>query len=122
MITNLVLFTSLLAGFSDPPLERFEFTQILMGMPFKVALYATEAEIAAARAVVGYQHVRLDEKANTVELLKSGMQLDLGGIAVGYAVDEALVVLRKHGITRALIDGSGDIGVSDAPPGTAGWR
>lgn len=82
----------------------------------------TEAEITAARALVGYQHVRLDDKAGTVELLKPGMQLDLGGIAVGYAIDDCLALLKSKGITSALIDGSGDIGVSDAPPGTSGWR
>src|SRR5258708_28633725 len=50
------------------------------------------------------------------------MQLDLGGIAVGYAIDDVLILLKDRGITSALIDGSGDIGVSDAPPGTTGWR
>ncbi|MBS0266562.1 MAG: FAD:protein FMN transferase [Planctomycetes bacterium] len=79
-------------------------------------------ELADALKRVGYRHVRLDEQAGTVELLVPGMQLDLGGIGVGYAVDEALAVLKTHGIRSALLDGSGDIGVSDAPPGTAGWR
>jgi len=32
------------------------------------------------------------------------------------------LVLRKHGITRALIDGSGDIVAGDPPPGKSGWR
>ncbi len=50
------------------------------------------------------------------------MLLDLGGIAVGYAVDEALALLKTRGIASALVDGSGDIGVTDAPPGQAGWR
>ena len=82
----------------------------------------TADELAAARKLVGYRHVRLDEQAGTVELLLPGMQLDLGGIGVGYAVDEALAVLKARGINSALIDGSGDIGVSDPPPGAAGWR
>jgi thiamine biosynthesis lipoprotein len=50
------------------------------------------------------------------------MQLDLGGVAVGYAIDDVLKLLTARGITSALVDGSGDIGVSDAPPGAAGWR
>ena len=58
----------------------------------------------------------------TVELLKPGMKLDLGGIAVGYAADEAIRVLKQHGVTRAMIDGSGDIVVSEPPPGATGWR
>ncbi|HEY3964376.1 MAG TPA: FAD:protein FMN transferase [Planctomycetaceae bacterium] len=79
-------------------------------------------ELAAARKLVGYGNVRLDEQAGTVELLIPGMQLDLGGIGVGYAIDEALVVLKARGIDSALIDGSGDIGVSGPPPGEPGWR
>ncbi|MFM9963255.1 MAG: FAD:protein FMN transferase [Planctomycetaceae bacterium] len=65
---------------------------------------------------------RCQSRMETVELLKPGMKLDLGGIAVGYAADEAIRVLQQHGITRALIDGSGDIVVSDPPPGATGWR
>ncbi|MGQ0633478.1 MAG: FAD:protein FMN transferase [Planctomycetaceae bacterium] len=79
-------------------------------------------EIAAARAIVGHSNIRIDEAAGTVELLRKGMQLDLGGIAAGYAVDEALRVLTEHGVESALVDASGDIGVSGAPPGAAGWR
>ena len=49
------------------------------------------------------------------------MRLDLGGIAMGYAVDETLKLLRERGISRALVDASGDIGVGDPPPGKLGW-
>jgi len=79
-------------------------------------------KLAAARALVGYQNIRLDPKNQTVELLKPGMQLDLGGIAKGYAADEALVVLKKQGIERALVAASGDIAVSGPPPGAKGWK
>jgi thiamine biosynthesis lipoprotein len=79
-------------------------------------------KIAAARALVGYKNVMLDEKTQTVKLLKPGMQLDLGGIAKGYAADEALKVLAKHGLTRALVAAGGDIAVHDPPPGKPGWR
>jgi thiamine biosynthesis lipoprotein len=75
----------------------------------------------AARATVGYRLLWLDPRRRTVELKKSGMRLDLGGIAKGYAVDEALRVLREHGITRALVDAGGDIGLGDPPPGRPGW-
>ena len=51
-----------------------------------------------------------------------GMRLDAGGIAKGYAADEALSTLRRAGIRRALIALSGDIALGDAPPGQRGWR
>jgi thiamine biosynthesis lipoprotein len=50
------------------------------------------------------------------------MLLDLGGIAKGYAAEELLAVLRRYGITRALVAASGDIAVGDAPPDAAGWK
>jgi thiamine biosynthesis lipoprotein len=79
------------------------------------------AKLAAARALVGYKNVLIDKKAQSVQLLKRGMQLDLGGIAKGYSADEALAVLKKHGITRALVAAGGDIALSDPPPGKKGW-
>ncbi|MGH7200050.1 MAG: FAD:protein FMN transferase [Planctomycetaceae bacterium] len=81
-----------------------------------------ETDLKEALQRVGWRHVQIDRDAGTVALIKPGMQLDLGGIAVGYAADEALRVLKEHGITRALVDGSGDISVSDPPPGRDGWR
>jgi thiamine biosynthesis lipoprotein len=74
-----------------------------------------------AKAAVGYQFLRLDEMAHTAQLLKPNMRLDLGGIAKGYAAEEALAVVRKHGISRALVRASGDIAAGDPPPGEAGW-
>ncbi len=50
------------------------------------------------------------------------MILDLGGIGKGYAIGQAIAVLREHGIDRALVDASGDVGVGEAPPGVPGWR
>ena len=78
-------------------------------------------QLAAARALVGYEFMEIDEKAKTVRLQKKGMQLDLGGIAKGYAADEMLRVLARHGLTRALVAAGGDIAVADAPPGKPGW-
>jgi thiamine biosynthesis lipoprotein len=79
-------------------------------------------EFAAARALVGYQKVKLDPKAKTVQLLTPGMQLDLGGIAKGYAADAALKLLRdKFGIKSALVAAYGDITCGDPPPGATGW-
>jgi thiamine biosynthesis lipoprotein len=77
---------------------------------------------AETMARVGWRNVVLDKKHRTVELKVSGMQLDCGAIAKGYAADEALKALGKLGVTRALVAVSGDIVAGDAPPGTRGWR
>lgn len=78
--------------------------------------------VAEARALTGYRLLRLDAKRRRARLVKPGMRLDLGGIAKGYAADEALATLRRHEITRALVAASGDIRAGDAPPDAAGWR
>ncbi|MCC7085671.1 MAG: FAD:protein FMN transferase [Pirellulales bacterium] len=78
--------------------------------------------LSAARDATGYRALRLDSDRRTAELQKPNMRLDLGGIGMGYAVDEALKVLKRAGVASAMIDASGDIGTLDAPPGNRGWR
>lgn len=79
------------------------------------------AELARARKLVGWQKVHLDAKARTVRLDTPGMKLDLGGIGKGYAADAAQETLKRHGVTRAMVEMGGDIVVSGPPPGTNGW-
>ena len=80
------------------------------------------AALAEAMKAVGWQKLVLDPKKRAAKLLAPNMRLDLGAIAKGYAADEALAALRKHGITRALVVGGGDMALGDPPPGKAGWR
>jgi len=79
-------------------------------------------DLAAARAATGYRRLELDAKTRTARLLRPNMRLDLGGIAKGYAADEALAVLRRRGITRAVVNGSGDMAIGDPPPRKKGWE
>jgi thiamine biosynthesis lipoprotein len=84
-------------------------------------LPAPEA-LAQAQKAVGYRHLRFDKKRKAVLLAVPGMQLDMGAIGKGFAVDEALKVITRSGIRSALVDGGGNIVVSQAPPGTKGWQ
>ncbi len=80
-----------------------------------------DESIKAARERAGFTNLELDERRRTARLRLSGMQLDLGGIAKGFAADEAAKVLSGHGITSALVAAGGDIVAMDAPPGQHGW-
>jgi thiamine biosynthesis lipoprotein len=82
----------------------------------------TDDEIAEVRARVGYEHVILDAASGTVRFDRPGVELDLGGIGKGYAVDKAVAVLRARGVTAALVSagGSTTFGLG-APPGEPGW-
>jgi thiamine biosynthesis lipoprotein len=88
----------------------------------KTKVMPDAAALADARKRVGWKLVQLHPKSRTVELTVPGMRLDLGGIAKGYAGDEAIRVLREHGVRNALFEAGGDIVVSGRPPGTAGWE
>ncbi len=79
-------------------------------------------KLSKALASVGYQKIRFYPKDQSVELLAPDMKLDLGGIAKGYAIDEALKILQREKIKSALVSGGGDMAMSVAPPGKKGWR
>ncbi|MFC1752002.1 FAD:protein FMN transferase [Thermoproteota archaeon] len=57
---------------------------------------------------VGYQNICINKQNQTV-FLKNNAQLDLSGILKGYAVDEIVKLLRKAGITKAIVDGGGNL-------------
>jgi len=77
--------------------------------------------LAAALAVTGFRWLTLDTTQQTAHLAKPGMLLDVGGIAKGFAADEALKTLKSAGIEQALVALGGDIAVSNPPPGKKGW-
>lgn len=80
-----------------------------------------QEKLNAALNLVGYKKIKLNPEKKSINLIAEGMRLDLGGIAKGYGADRALEILRKHGITRALVAASGDIAAGDPPPNRKGW-
>jgi thiamine biosynthesis lipoprotein len=81
-----------------------------------------QRDLEEARRRSGYGLLRLRPEERTIECLVPGMHLDAGGIAKGYAADEALAEIRRAGVRSALIAMSGDIVTGDPPPGRQGWR
>ncbi|MGC8743774.1 MAG: FAD:protein FMN transferase [Verrucomicrobiia bacterium] len=83
---------------------------------------ASKEKMDAALKLVGYKKIKLNPKNRSITLTDAGMRLDLGGIAKGYGADTALKILKKYGISRALVAASGDIAVGEPPPGKKGWK
>jgi thiamine biosynthesis lipoprotein len=75
-----------------------------------------------AKELIGNSLWELDEPSHRVRFFKSGMRFDLGGIAKGYAIDQAFEMLQKNGFDRILIDAGGDLRVGNAPPNEKGWK
>ena len=70
----------------------------------------------------GYKNLKLDRANKTVAFKSEGIRLDFGGIAKGYAADEAFKIFEKHGFKSVLIDAGGDLYCGAAPPNTKGWE
>ncbi|MCK4594128.1 FAD:protein FMN transferase [bacterium] len=76
-------------------------------------------ELQAVLSYVDYRQVKLGE--NSVEI-PSGFALDLGGVAKGYAADEALRAMWDAGAEAGLVNIGGDIAVFGERPGGGPWR
>ena len=78
-------------------------------------------EVDELRRCVGYRMIEL-LPPNQIELHSPCLEVDLGAIGKGYAVDRAVAVLRSFGIERALINAGGSsLYGMGAPPGQVGW-
>jgi thiamine biosynthesis lipoprotein len=83
----------------------------------------SEDELAAAQRHVGGTHVTLNPAARTISFDEPGVELDLGGIAKGYAVDRVVRLFQQRPIAAALISAGGStIYGLGAPPGRDGWK
>ena len=67
------------------------------------------SELEDAISLVGYSSLILDSKKKTAFLKKFGSKIDLGGIAKGYAADEAKRMLTENGVSCALINFGGNV-------------
>jgi FAD:protein FMN transferase len=80
------------------------------------------AELAAVRRYVGSGHVILNARERTIAFDEPGVELDLGGIAKGYAVDRVVSLLQARNVAAALVSAGGSTiyGLA-APPHRDGW-
>jgi thiamine biosynthesis lipoprotein len=77
--------------------------------------------VREAIAHSGYRKLHLDKTTRAVRFDDPELKLDLGGIAKGYAADEALAAIGRVGVRSALVAMSGDLAFSDPPPGRKYW-
>jgi len=94
----------------------------LWGVNTAGARVPSAAEIAAARALVDWRDVVMNEKDRTIFLKRAGMRLDVGGVGKGYAADEMVRILAARGVKSAMIDLGGNIFAMGSHPGGAPWK
>jgi thiamine biosynthesis lipoprotein len=79
-------------------------------------------DLSAATARSGWEKVALDQARRSVRFLTPGVELDLGGIGKGWALDRAARRLRNLGVEAALLGlGQSTYVAIGTPPGTDGW-
>ena len=81
----------------------------------------TEHRLEEELHFVGFEKLILNPFDQSVTIRTPGLLIDLGAIGKGYAADEALKSLEKLGITRAVVNASGDVRFGAAPPNSTGW-
>jgi thiamine biosynthesis lipoprotein len=83
-----------------------------------------EAEVAEALAKVGMGHVALDPERHSAHYRRAGLEINLGSIGKGYALDRVAALFRRDwGVADALLHGghSSVYAAGDEPGGRRGW-
>ena len=83
--------------------------------------FPTDSTVRSIQNLIGFNKLVFDTSNKTVRLTQPGMQLDLGGIAQGYVAQKVIDFLLTQGISKALVNASGDIVMSGAPVNKDGW-
>lgn len=79
----------------------------------KARILPPEYEREKAAALTDYRDIIID--GGRVMLRRRGQRLDLGAIAKGYAADEAVRILRDHGVEQAVLNFGGSVFVIGEP-------
>jgi FAD:protein FMN transferase len=82
-------------------------------------------ERATALERVGMRHVVLDREQRTVRYLREGLEINLGSIGKGYALDRVAQLLRERwNISSGLLHGgtSSVYAMGSAPGSNDGWK
>jgi len=57
---------------------------------------------------INYRHIKFDVNDHSIFFAHPNVKIDLGGIAKGHAVDNAIEILKQRGIKHALVTAGGD--------------
>lgn len=77
------------------------------GFLYRDGRLPSDAEIDRARSIVGMGRIELDPRARTVRFRAAGVELNLGAIGKGYALDCMRALLERRGVRHALLSAGG---------------
>ncbi|HHT9134848.1 MAG TPA: FAD:protein FMN transferase [Candidatus Avalokitesvara rifleensis] len=81
-------------------------------------------EIKSILPAVSYKNIDIQGQGDSklIAFKHPGTKIDLGGIGKGYAADKAVEVLKRRGITSAMVNLGGNIYALGRPPGASAWK
>lgn len=87
--------------------------------------HPSDEKINELLPAINYRHILLDENQHAIRFSMKGVRIDLGGIAKGYAIDNAVSILKSCGIEHGVVKAGGDsfiIGDRNGQPWILGVR
>lgn len=84
--------------------------------------FPEQEDVKQALVLVGVENLNIDYARKTVRFMRSGMKIDLSGIAAGYAVDCAAESLKESGIKNFMINAGGEVFCAGRPGQSRQWR
>lgn len=95
---------------SDMTEGRFDITFASAGhlYDYRKAVHPTDDTLRHLLGSINYKHIQLDPRKRLIRYLHPEARIDLGGIAKGHAVDQAIHILKRCGIKQALVSAGGD--------------
>jgi len=78
--------------------------------------------IEKTKSRTGYQSIVIDSRTNAVKKLNPVLQLDLSGIAKGFAVDQVAKLLNSAGVENYLVEVGGELRSNGRKPDGTAWR
>ena len=68
----------------------------------------TTKELSENLKKINYKNIKLNKDDTTIFFSHAGTRIDLGGIAKGHAIDNAIKILQQHNIKQAMVSAGGD--------------
>jgi len=75
---------------------------------YRKAIRPSDTELKQLLKAINYRHIQLNPRKRTIRFLHPQVYIDLGGIAKGHAVDQAIRILQQCGVKHALVSAGGD--------------
>ncbi len=113
--------------FSELSNGAFDITFASVGYlyDYRTKQHPSKQQIKHQLDAINYKNIKLNESLSSISFSNKNTRIDLGGIAKGYVVDNAIQILKDCGIKNALVSAGGDsriLGDKDGRPWVMGVR